>query len=113
MKKILLLITLWFLPVHIAFALGGVPAPVFGNLGALMAWVCGIFNWLFFAAIIMTIGYTIWAGILFIKSGGQGIDKIRDSLMYIAIGFAVVLIAKGAPSLVASILGTSLSGSAC
>ncbi len=116
MKKIfipLLLFILGTLPIQ-ALAGASSPPPIFGSIGAILTAVCKIFDWMFAGAVLLTVFYTLWAGIQYMNSKGkeQGIKEINKSLEYIAYGFVIVLIAKGVPAIIGSIFTTSV-GSVC
>ncbi len=65
-----------------------------------------IVDWLLVIAAPIAIIMTIWAGFLFMTGGGneEKVKKARQTLLYVVIGVAILILSKGLISLVKSFL---------
>ena len=104
--------------INVAYAQGRIVEP--GKIDGLASesgiirYVCTGMDWIFFAAIILSIVMTLLAGIQYMRSAGDP-GKVKDAtnkLIYAAIGVAVAIVAFTFPNLIGSLLSTSV-GKVC
>lgn len=73
--------------------------------------VCVGLNWLFTAAILFSIVMILWTAVQYIRFSGAP-DKLKEthkSIMYIAIGIAVAILAATLPVLINTVVGGNTS----
>lgn len=107
----LLLVALLVLP-GIALA-QGTPSPttakqpLFSSINQVVSKACDVVNVVFTGAIIITIIFVLLAGIKYITNGADPgkIAEAHKQLMWAAIGFAVALVARTMPFIIATVLG--------
>jgi hypothetical protein len=76
--------------------------------------LCNALNWLFTAAIILSIICIIWAAISYMKSGGgESVSKASQALTYAIVGIVVAILAKGVPVIISAFIdsGSALKSS--
>jgi hypothetical protein len=99
----------------LAFAQGTTPnptttvkkEPLFSSINQVVAKACDVVNVVFTGAIIITIVFVLLAAIKYITNGADPgkISEAHKQLMWAAIGFAVALVARTMPFIVATVLG--------
>jgi hypothetical protein len=67
--------------------------------------LCNALNWLFTAAIIISIGAIIYAAIGYMTSGGgEKAAKIHQAITYAVVGIVVAILAKGVPVIISAFI---------
>ena len=66
-----------------------------------------VFNWMFVVLIAFVGIMIVYGGVMIVTAGGDAgnVKKGRDAITYAVVGFAVALLARAIPSVVASLLG--------
>jgi hypothetical protein len=97
----------------LAFAQSNTP-PI-TSAQALLNFMCTIFSWMFYFLITLSLIMILVAAFTYVTANGnpEKVGKATKMILYAAIGIAVALIAKGVPSIIASILGAQGSFLAC
>jgi hypothetical protein len=88
----------------------GSPTVIFNSVSDITAKVCVIFYWLFTAAIIISVIMILWGAINYMIGGAEP-EKIKTATSMFksaVIGIVIAILAKAAPSIIASFLGTTL-----
>jgi hypothetical protein len=83
------------------------PKPLFDSIKSVVAKACEAVGYVFTAAIIITIIFVLLAGIKYIVHGSDPgkIAEAHKQLMWAAIGFAIAIIARTMPFIIATVLG--------
>ncbi len=81
--------------------------PLFSSINDIVSKACDVVNVVFTGAIIITIIFVLLAGIKYITNGADPgkIAEAHKQLMWAAIGFAVALVARTMPFIIATVLG--------
>lgn len=89
-------------------------AAVFSSIDSVIAFACGISNWLFYGALVFGVIYILLGAFKYIQSGGnpENVASAQKTILYAVIGLFVAMIAGGIPQLMGSLLGAGVS-SAC
>ncbi len=87
---------------------GGLPR----DIDDIPGWICGIAGWLFRGLVVIGIVFTLIAAFTYVTSQGstEAVETANKSLLYIAIGIAIAIIASAVPSVVGGLLGTPVTG---
>jgi hypothetical protein len=102
----------------VASAAGGVVAgapTLVGSADSLAPAVfCPIINVMFWVLISISIIMVLYAAYLYVIAADDAAkpSQARKMILYAAIGVVIALLAKGAPSIIFSLFGTSITGSA-
>jgi Type IV secretion system pilin len=88
------------------------PNPGINNLGNVKDKIlCNALNWLFTAAIVISIGAIIFGAISYITSGGgEKVAKVHQAITYAVVGIVVAILAKGIPVIISAFLSTGATG---
>ncbi|MDO8515900.1 MAG: hypothetical protein Q7S28_01470 [bacterium] len=74
--------------------------------------MCDIFGWLFYFLVVLSTIFVVIAAYRYLTAAGdpKAVQTANHMFLYAAVAVAVALLAKGIPSIMASILGTSAPG---
>lgn len=106
-----------FLTIGVAHAQLDLPpviATASGN--TLLAFICvTVFRWVFTAAIVLSIALIMIAAFRYVTSAGEPakIQKANQTLIFVAIGIAVAILARSLPILVGSLVSKDLNLDPC
>jgi NADH:ubiquinone oxidoreductase subunit 4 (subunit M) len=105
MKKILPVLTFTALIIPVLAMAEGISNPLRAQSFKDLADT--IINFIFWIAITIVPIMVIVAGFMFVTAGGspQRVDTAKKMMLYTAIGFAIVLLAKGLISVLKSVIG--------
>lgn len=109
MKKIVPLVTiLSLLGLPVLAQIPDVPTGP-SDVGGLIRTIRTITNFFFYILIMITVIMLIWAGFEYLTAQGdpERVSKANNIIKYSLIAVGVALLAKGLPSIIASILGIS------
>lgn len=104
--------------INIAYAQGRIVSPNkingLSSEGGIIKYACGAAEWVFAAAMILSIVFVLLAGIQYMRSGGDPgkVKEATSKLVYAAIGVAVALVAFTFPSLIGTLISTNV-GKVC
>lgn len=121
MKKILslVLIGLVLLPAGLALAqTGGVglPGPNDTQIGngptGVIAFVCTVFNYVFFALLLAAVGFVLLAAFRYLTASGDPakVTTANKTLIFAAVAIAVALLARAVPVIVGNFILTNDQG---
>src|ERR1700722_1916314 len=89
--------------------------PPISDADAFHGIICNVFNDMFWVLMSVSIIMIMWAAYLYVTAGdnSEQPSEAKMAILYAIIGIVAALIAKGAPTLVASVFGAASSVKGC
>jgi hypothetical protein len=83
------------------------PASPITSVGGGIGFICFLLGWAFILLIVLAVVFVLFAAFSYLTAGGdtEKVAKANKSLLFAAIAIVIGLIAKGVPSLVATLFG--------
>ena len=83
------------------------PSSPITSVGGGVGFICYLLGWAFTLLIVLAVVFVLFAAFSYLTAGGdtEKVAKANKSLMFAAVAIVIGLIAKGVPSLVATLFG--------
>lgn len=98
-----------------SFAFAAVPPATFGDIGALIGFICTMLGWLFTVLFVIALIMLVYAAFQFLTAGGdeEKTGSARKTLTYAVIGLVIAFAARGIILVIANLFSAGASGAPC